>query len=423
MRRSIIHLAVLAILLAGCATPPNVPIRTVPTPPNEAAAIDLLRQEGEHLAQAPFHSGNQVKLLRDGMPTYHAMVEAIDAARQRIDMESYEFDGETAPFFADLLLRKRAEGVQVHLVYDAWGSIETHAALFDRLRQGGVQVLEYNPLSPNARVALDINRRDHRKLLVVDGRVAITGGVNIASAYLNRPNASDDPERMAWRDTDVRIEGPAVGEFQRLFIKTWNAQHGAALPPPPPTPGQIRGPALVQAIDGAPVDDHPLIYDTLLAAISLARHSVHLTTGFFGSTDQMDHVLKTAARRGVDVTLVVAGHSNSTASVAAGRSHYTDLLRAGVRIFEREGVVLHAKTAVIDGIWSTIGSSNLDWRSVMWNNEIDAVIIDRGMGTALEDLFRDDMAHSHEITREAWARRPLDERIEEFAARLIQTEL
>ena len=357
------------------------------------------------------------------MPTYQAMVRAITAAHQRIDMESYEFEGDTARDFADLLLRKSAEGVQVHLIYDAWGSIETNKALFDRLRQGGVQVLEYNPLAPNARVGIDVNRRDHRKLLVVDGRVAITGGVNISAVYLNRPNGSDDPERMAWRDTDVRIAGPAVAEFQRLFIKSWDAQHGAQLPPPPPTPGLIRGPALVQAIDGAPTDGHPLIYDTLIAAMSLARHSVHLTTGFFGSTDEMDAVLEAAARRGVQVTLVVPGHSNSGAAIAAGRSHYADLLRAGVHIYEREGVVLHAKTAVIDGIWSTIGSSNLDWRSVVWNNEIDAVIIDRGMGAALEELFREDLAQSHEITRDSWARRPLGERIEEFIARLIQTEL
>lgn len=414
------HRLIVLLLLAACATPPPVTLPAT-VPRSTADMIEHLRVAGERMAGSPFLGGNQVRLLRDGPATYRAMADAIGGARQRIDMESYEFDPEEGAAFAALLRQKRAQGVAVHLIYDAWGSIQTGQTLFDQLRAAGAEVLEYNPLRPNERVAIDINRRDHRKLLVVDGSVAITGGVNVSKYYLNRPNGSDDPERMAWRDTDVRIEGPAVREFQRLFLASWAEQHGAALPPPPPTPGWQRGGAWVQAIDGAPVDGHPVIYETLLTAMSVARHSVHLTTGFFGPTPEMEAVLRAAAQRGVAVVLVVPGHSNSRAAIAAGRSHYAALLAAGVRIFERAGVVLHAKTAVIDGVWSCVGSSNLDWRSVVWNNEIDAVVIDQALGMQLEALFTDDMAQSREITPAAWAARPLGERLSEFWASTIES--
>jgi cardiolipin synthase len=283
-----------------------------------------------------------------------------------------------------------------------------------------VQVVAYHPLGQDGKLDLDVDRRDHRKLLVVDGTVAITGGVNVTAAYLNpKGSPSTDPDRMAWRDTDVRIEGPAVAEFERLWLRTWAEQHGPALPPPSPTPGLVRGASLVQAIDGAPVDHHPVIYETILAAIALSKSSVHLTTGFFAPPPELDEALRDAARRGVDVALVVPAHSTSDAARAAGRAHYTGLLQAGVKIYERQGVVLHAKTAVVDGLWSTVGSSNLDWRSTILNNEIDAVILDRDFGERMEAMFRDDVAASKQITPQAWAQRGLGERLDEFWAGML----
>lgn len=424
MKSILYRLATGCILVAvtACSAPSKVdPARLAATAPEtEQQAIQRLMRISSHFQQTPFTRGNAVSLLRDGGETYAAMMAVIAKATRRIDMESYQFDTQAASMFTPLLLEKAAQGVAVHLIYDSWGSMDQARALFDRLRAGGVQVVQYNPIGSN----LDPDHRDHRKLLVVDGLVAITGGVNVTGVYLNRPGGtSDDPDRMAWRDTDVEITGPAVAQFQALFAKTWASQNGPPLPPAPPVPDVSRGPSIVQAIDGAPVDDHPVIYETLLSAIALAKSSVRLTTGFFAPPPAMDAALRAAARRGVDVEIITPAHSDSNAAIAAGRSHFEGLLHAGVRIFERQGVVLHAKTAVVDGLWSVVGSSNLDWRSTILNNEIDAVIIDPAFGRTMEAMFQDDAAHSQEITREAWARRGIGERVKEAWARLVEEQL
>ena len=413
--------ALLAIApLGGCATLPVVDTSGLAAagPGGETQA---LRREGERAAGEHFYSGNSVQLLANGEPTYAAMTEAILGARRRIDIESYEFDPDPKWRLVDLLVQKRREGVVVNILYDAWGSSNVPAALFDRLRAAGANVLEYNPLRPSARVALDLNRRDHRKLFVVDARVVITGGVNISPVYFNHSNpAQTDPELMAWRDTDVRIEGPVAARFEALFMEEWHGQNGPPIPPPPPTPGALYGGAMVAAVDGAPVRDHPQIYEALLVAISMARHSVHLTTGFFVPTPQLVHALERAARRGVDVAVVLPAHSTSSFAIEAGRAYYEDLMEAGVRIYERQGAVLHAKTAVIDGLWSTVGSSNLDWRSVVFNNELSAIILDSGFAQRLEAMFEYDVAHSTRVDPASWARRPLFEKLQEWQARAVE---
>lgn len=416
----------LLLAVAACSAPSHVDPKRIAAnaPETQEQAIARLMRISTHFQQTPFVRGNTVTLLRNGQETYPAMLGAIGKATRRIDMESYQFDTAAATIFAPLLLQKRAQGVEVHLIYDAWGSMDQDKALFDQLRRGGVQVVEYNPLGNVAKLGLDVDHRDHRKLLVIDGELAITGGVNVTGVYLNEAgSASKKPDDMKWRDTDVEIEGPVVAQFEILFQKTWEQQKGPALPPAPPTPGIMRGPAIVQAIDGAPVDDHPVIYETLLSAFALAKSSIHLTTGFFAPPHEMEEALADAARRGVDVQIVVPAHSDSDAAIAAGRSHYHDLLEAGVKIHERQGVVLHAKTAVVDGLWSTVGSSNLDWRSTILNNEIDAVILDHDFGAKMEAMFGDDLVESKEITLAAWRERGVGERVHEWWARLIEEQL
>ena len=415
-----------ALPLAGCVSAPTLgadaDLLAAEVSRDPAHNLDLMRQQEERIAHKPFLPGNRVDLLINGPASFAALAAAINSATTRVDMESYEFDAQAGGAFSALLLAARARGVEVNLIYDAWGTLDTPPAVFERLRQGGVRVLEYNPLLPNSRVPVEPNKRDHRKLLCVDGRVAITGGVNISRVYENRPgHYAADPDNEAWRDTDVRIEGPAVAQFEHYFMETWRDQHGPLLPPPPPTPGTPRGPALVQAIDGAPDNGHPLIYRSLVAAIELSRRSVHLTTGFFAPTPDLARALEAAARRGVDVQIVVPGRSDSDAALAAGRADYGELMRAGVRIHERLHRILHAKTSVIDGAWSAVGSSNLDWRSVVWNNEIDAVIIDRAFGAKMEAMFADDVAASRTIDPAAWRSRPLGERLDEWGAQFVQS--
>ena len=414
-----------ALAISACATAPPVDtalIRDMAKATPEGR-ISLLEHMDEGISGQKFVGGNKVDLLRNGPKTYAAMAQAIEGATREIDLESYTFDGKIGSQFANLLLAKRAEGVEVNLVYDAWGSMDTSPALFQKLRAGGVHVLEFNPFHPNPRVPVDLNRRDHRKLLVVDGEVAITGGVNISRVYENGPPPPGTPanaDTLPWRDTDVRVSGPAAAEFEHMFMKTWHQQHGPPIGPPVRSPGWMRGKAVVEAVDGTPDKDRPAIYRTLLVAITLARKSVHLTTGFFAPTPELRHTLERAARRGVDVRIIVPHHSTSSLAIAAGRADYGDLLESGVHILERHGVVLHAKTAVIDGDYSIVGSSNLDWRSVVYNNEIDAVVIDRDFGRQMEALFRQDEAHSTPVTLRAWEDRPLGERLEEWTARLIE---
>lgn len=364
--------------------------------------------------------GNRVDLLVDGSATFAAMRGAIGDARSRIDMESYEFDDQAGSQFADSLIAARARGVAVHLIYDGWGAVGTSSAIFDRLRAAGVETLEYNPIKPNSRVPIDLNRRDHRKLLCIDSHLCITGGVNISKVYENAPAPrGTDPDEQAWRDTDIRVDGPVVAQFEQFFAETWREQHGKQLPPAPPPPTTPPGDTLAQAIDGAPEDGQPLIYRTLLASIALAQRSVHLTTGFFVPTPDMRHALQAAARRGVDVQLVVPGESDSSMALWAGRADYGELLDAGVHIHERQGRILHAKTAVIDGAWSAVGSANLDWRSAIWNNEIDAIILGPAFGAKLEAVFADDCARSHTIDRASWHDRGMLQRLQELRGSLL----
>lgn len=422
--RFALMLLMVAATVAGCAVEP--PPRTSPDLLAAAAAdparsLDLMREQGERFAHVPFLAGNRVELLIDGPATFSALAAAIRSARIRIDMESYEFDETAGQAFADLLLAARRRGVEVNLIYDAWGANDTRSALFDRLRQGSVQVLEYNPLQPNARVPVKINERDHRKLLCVDGKIAITGGVNISRVYLNRPeHAAADPNDEAWRDTDVRIEGPVVAQFEHYFMETWRQQKGPVLMDAPSAPPASPGGMVVQAIDGAPDNGQPLIYRTLLAAIALSQTSVHLTTGFFVPTPDLMQALEAAARRGVDVQVIVPGRSTSDAAVAVGRREYGRLLQAGVKLHEFQQRILHAKTAVIDGAWSAVGSSNLDWRSTVWNNEIDAIILDAGFGKRMEALFEADLGSSKTIEFSVWQHRSLGKRVQELKAQLIE---
>jgi cardiolipin synthase len=418
-------LSATAFVLSACASQPppgvNPDILAAEAGADPARSLDLMREQGERFAHVRFTDGNKVDLLVNGQAAFTALADAIRSARTRIDMESYEFDDEAGSLFADLLIQARARGVEVNLIHDAWGTNDTSSALFDRIRAGGVRVLEYNPLAPNARVGIDINDRDHRKLLCVDGRLAITGGVNISKVYLNAPNpTASDPNDDAWRDTDVRISGPVVAQFEHYFMETWRGQKGPALPEPPAAPPPFAGGMRVQAVDGAPDNGRPLIYRTLLASIALAQKSVHLTTGFFVPTPDLLQSLITASKRGVDVQIIVPARTTSDASVAAGRARYGDLLEAGVKIHEYEGRVLHAKTAVIDGAWSAVGSSNLDWRSTVWNNEIDAIILSPDFGRQMEALFTADVAASRTVTLEAWRDRGLVERVRELRAKMVE---
>jgi cardiolipin synthase len=377
---------------------------------------------------SPLVLGNKLVLLQDGPATYQAMFAAIRAAKDNINLETYIFeDDDIGQQFAELLLQRQAAGVQVNLIYDSVGCLNTPKEFFERLRAGGIQVLEFNPVNPLAGNKKEwlLNNRDHRKLLVVDGRIAFIGGINISESYSSGPSTKSartkGPSAVGWRDTHLQIEGPVVAEFQKLFLGTWTKQKGPPLADKNyfPTLGK-RGDDIVRAIGSTSDDPHSLIYLTLLSAIDNAEQRVYLTNAYFVPDPQLVKSLTDAAQRGVDVKLVLPSHTDSWAVFYAGRSHYSDLLRAKVKIYERRGAVMHSKTASIDGVWSTIGSTNLDWRSFLHNDEINAVILGRDFSSQMDAMFARDLAESDAIDPDRWEQRSLLLRFKEWAAQLAE---
>ncbi|MDR3449559.1 MAG: phospholipase D-like domain-containing protein [Alphaproteobacteria bacterium] len=399
---------------------------------NTLQPVDAFHTEGERIAGKPFIPGNRVDLLADGAQSYPAMLAAIGAAHRRIDMEIYMFDEKEGEKFAAALIRKRKAGVAIHLICDAWGSNDTPEALFDEMEDAGIDIVYFNPLDPLNVIDTGANHRDHRKLLIVDGRVAFTGGVNITEVYrlklrfkraIGRTGGDDDGHtdigKLPWRDSLVRIEGPAAAQFENLFLDDWASQKGPPLSIPPAPPPPLASGVPVQALEVAPDIDRFSIYRSLISAITLARHSVHLSTGYFAPTPDMIDALQDAAERGVDVQLILPSQSDSTLALEAGHADYEDLLESGVKIYERQGVVLHAKTTVIDGLWSTVGSYNLDWRSILFNNECNAVILSPSFGAEMERAFTNDRLQSSAIDAATWNDRPFIQRLREWRARLL----
>jgi cardiolipin synthase A/B len=451
---SVLALPIVTLLLSACgALPRIVPdmARTAPAARIENARgplsaarskqlLEGLRSAGKdtdvlerHLAleqaisDSPLLAGNKVTLLQDGPATYAAMFAAIGAARDHINMETYILeDDEVGRQFADALIAKQRQGVQVNLIYDSVGSIGTPKEFFQRLADAGVKVLEFNPVNPlTAKAGWDVNQRDHRKLLIADGKVALLGGINISSVYSSGSSvgrrAASPAGKQPWRDTHLQLEGPAVAELQKLFIETWDKQKGDALAPRAFFPALPSvGNEVVHAIGSSPDDAYSLIYATLISAINSAEREVLLTNAYFVPDPQLVASMKDAVARGVDVKLILPARTDSALVFHAGRSHYSELLHAGIKIYERKNALLHAKTALIDGVWSTVGSTNLDWRSFLHNQELNAVVLGAEFGQRMRKAFDEDVAQSQQITLEAWERRPLDLRVKEMFGRLWQ---
>jgi cardiolipin synthase len=442
-------------LLAGCgslptivpdmAMQPNRPVqlegaRGPLTVEQSKAVLEKLKSGGKetsifdrHLALetaivgSPLMVGNRVLLLRDGPATFEAMFAAIREAKDHINMETFTIEAdEVGNRFADVLIEKQSQGVQVNLIYDSVGSLNTPKTFFKRLADSGIKVLEFNPINPlKAKAGWNVNQRDHRKLLIVDGKTAFLGGINISSVYsggsISQRNSSRPEAQAPWRDTHLQVEGPVVGEFQKLFLATWEKQKGATLEPRNYTPPlENKGKDVVRAIGSSPDEPFTLMYATLISAISSAETAVYLTNAYFVPDPQLLAALKGAAQRGVDVKLILPSYTDFWLVLSAGRSYYGDLLEAGVKIFERRGRLLHAKTALIDGVWSTVGSTNLDWRSFLHNDEVNAVILGQEFGAQMQAMFESDLASSNAITLDIWHQRSILMRLQELAGRLWQ---
>lgn len=386
-----------------------------------------LAYEQQVNSNSPLVLGNKVTLLQNGPETYQAMYEAIRAATDSINLETYIFNDDViGHHFSDLLLERQSAGVQVNVIYDSIGSMGTPKSFFDRLREKGIRVLEFNPLNPLAsKDSWSLNNRDHRKQLIVDGSVVFTGGINISETYSSVPfgkragriRKRPPGEDIRWRDTHIQIEGPVVAEFQKLFMDTWKRQKGEPFPPGNYFPElKTEGDEIVRAIGSAPTEQDSLIYLTLVSAINHAEEKIHIAVAYFAPDPQLLQALIDAAQRGVEVILVLPSYTDSQAIFHLGRSYYSELLRGGVRIYERRGALMHAKTVCIDDVWSTVGSTNLDSRSFLHNDEINAVILGRGFSAQMERVFADDIKESEQILLDNWKRRSLLLRLKEHFA-------
>ena len=349
--------------------------------------------------------GNAVQLLCDGTQTLPAMFAAIRAARRYVHLEYYVFEdvrcgGES---LSKLLAERCAAGVQIAVIYDAVGSQHTPPTFLDTLRRAGVRLLSFNPVSPaDARRGWSPNRRDHRKLLIADGRTAIVGGINLSAKYEDAPMRG----ALRWHDTDLLLKGPAIAPLQQLFLEHWAEQNGGPLQPVAlaPTLGRA-GTEYVGIIGSVPACGRPAYYNALLAALRSARSRVWITAGYFLPTAEQKAALIDAVRRQVDVRLVLPSHNDSTAALAVQRFGYALLLKAGVKIYERQGVILHSKSVIVDSAWSAVGSSNFDQRSVRFNDEVDVVVLGTRTANALARLFLADVGRARRIEAASWRRR------------------
>ena len=393
------------------------------------STLDLQAQAAleEAATGVPLIAGNKCTLLFDGPQTMAEMIKAIAAAKNNINLETYIFDqDELGLKFAAMLIDKQQHGVTVNIIYDSVGTIGVPQEFFDRMRQVGIKLVAFNPVNP-AKLHGDswkVNNRDHRKLLIVDGRIAFTGGINISADYskgsLFRSNAKPASKSdVGWRDTHIKVEGPAVQAFQWLYVRNWASQDSEDLREADyfPQP-QIAGDKVVRVLGSEPGGKFE-IYKAYSLAIQEARQSIHLTSAYFVPDRQTIAALIAAAKRGVDVKIVLPGVSDSGLVFYAAHALYDELLENGIKIYHLKLAVLHAKTGVIDGAWSTVGSTNIDTRSFLHNSELNVVVLGESFGSEMERAFQEDLRDSTEITLDAWRHRPVADRMREWAARFM----
>jgi cardiolipin synthase len=380
----------------------------------DAGALERHLAVEQAVAESPLFAGNQVSILRDGSQTFPAMFAAIHGAKHYLYLEYYIFEDVSCngEQLGDLLIAKAQEGVRIYLIYDGIGSITTPSDFFTRLQAAGIQVVQFNPPNPlHAGGHFALNERDHRKMLIADGTLVIVGGVNLSSTYQSSPGSSaggsppPSPQDV-WHDTDLEISGPVVIQLEKLFQEQWKDQGGADLPATDEAPApNADGSEVVRIIGSTPKHLKSRYYVTVLSAIRNAEQNIWMTAAYFAPTHREKEDLIHAARRGVDVRLLLPSRSDSSPALHVQHSHYEALLRSGVKIYERNDGILHSKTMVVDGVWSITGSSNFDYRSVLFNDEVDAVVLGKDTGEQLSTLFQSDLQNATPVDLRSWRKR------------------
>ncbi|HYE89486.1 MAG TPA: phospholipase D-like domain-containing protein [Terriglobales bacterium] len=373
----------------------------------------------EAYAAAPIIGGNTVELLFNGEQIFPAKLAAIRAATKTITYAQYYYEeGLVSRDIAEALAERARAGVGVNVLLDSFGALGIPEEYVELMRRSGVHVVFFRPLRPfpGARS----NNRMHRRVLVVDGRVAITGGSGVSRKWMG-----DGRTEGHWRETDVRIEGPVVRYLQGAFAENWLEATGIVLGGEPyyPAPHPPKGQAFVQIVRSSPAGGSFAVYTALLLAIASARKTIYITNPYFVLDEKMTEALLNAKAGGARVVVLVPGKIDHNLVRQASRASFGDMLKAGIEIHEYRAALLHAKTIVIDGVWATVGSTNLDNRSFALNDELNAIFYSPAVAQRLEQAFRDDLKHSQQVTYEAWSKRGVWARFLELVAFPIRDQL
>jgi len=380
-----------SVLLAGCTLSRPHYI----TPDVHVGEPAFMRSIEAHTVSSLIE-GNRAQLLLNGEEIFPAMLAAIRGARSTITFANFIYeDGAIAGEMAAALAERCRTGVAVNVLLDAVGSSQMPRQYWTKLEDAGCQVAWFHSLNPFA--IKRINHRNHRRILVIDGRVGFTGGTGVGEQW-----TGDGRQPEHWRQTDVRVEGPIVRSLQAAFAENWRDSTGILLggdryfPAP-----ERRGDLAVQSVKSSPSSGAAEAYLLFLLTIDGARKSIHITNPYFVPDDAMADALVRAARRGVSVSIITAGVAQGVLDRLvrqASRAHYPRASKAGVKIYEYGPALLHAKTMVVDGQWVSIGSANLDNRSFALNNELNLVFMDRGIADRLIRVFEEDLEYSRPVS-------------------------
>jgi cardiolipin synthase len=361
-------------------------------------AVRRWRERVRRVPRTGRSTHNRVRLLHDGAQALPAMLAAIASAKEEVLLEMYWFGSDkTGRKFADALIERAKAGVCVRVIYDALGSIEAGVAMFDEMQARGVEVFEFNPLAPwrkHFRFAR-INNRDHRKLLVIDGMLAITGGFNLGDPWAPR-----DQGGQGWRDDGVEIHGSAALSMRALFYRTFPARP-IALTPKLYNEGATEITVLASEYHAERRD----IYDGYINAIARATRDIVITNSYFIPARRVRHALARAVTRNVRVRVLMPRDTDVKLAQLASRNLYTRLLKDGIELYEWAGGILHSKTAVIDDHWSTVGSFNFDARSIYNNLELNVAMVCRDVNAALRKRIESDLEQSVKIELAQWQKR------------------
>ena len=367
--------------------------------------------------RSPLTRRNSVKLLINGEEKFPEVLEALRTAKHHIHIEYYIYEqDEIGEQIENILIQKAKEGVQVRFIYDDFGSPHIKKKTEKKMKDAGIEIYPFQKVLFYL-LANRLNYRNHRKIIVIDGHIGFTGGINVSDKYIN-----NKPGRLFWRDTHIRIDGPGVFYLQYLFLSDWNFCTGKILQPDKLhflTGQKHKADTFLQVAASGPDSDHPSVLFSLLQAIYLAKKEILITTPYFIPGDSIQEALKVAALSGLSVKLLVPGICDSNFVNAASKSYYKELLLAGVEIYMYQKGFVHAKTLITDGKLSVIGTANMDYRSFELNFEVNVILYDKEFSEKLRTVFFKDLEHAEKIDKERWCNRPAHIQLPEKLARLF----